>query len=159
MLRLVTYNHKHQPHDGLLVKGQPATADEHGVYAGENTGHDSLYLQAKHEGKATKCTSTVAPLSSVGSARDPCAEALQRTRVRLPARVHLLLVTPPLSPCFLSHSSAVLSEKDQKRKAILSCSQLHCMHARLRHGYEMDSAQKQKNQALPGSVTRKMARK
>ena len=48
------------------------------------------------------------PLSSV-SARDPCAEALQRTQVRLPAWVPLLRVTPPLLPCFLSHSSAVLS--------------------------------------------------
>ena len=40
---------------------------------------------------------------------DPCPEALQRTRVQLPACVPLLRVTPPLLPCFLSHSSAVLS--------------------------------------------------
>ena len=36
---------------------------------------------------------------------DPCAEALQRTWVGLPARVPLLRVTPPLLPCFLSRSS------------------------------------------------------
>ena len=61
------------------------------------------------------------PLSSV-SARDPCAEALQRTQVRLPAWVPLLRVTPPLLPCFLSHSSAVLSiikpEKAKKNHII-----------------------------------------
>ena len=49
-------------------------------------------------------------------ARDPCAKALQRTWVRLPARVPLLRVTPPLLPCFLSHSSAVLSIKPEKKK-------------------------------------------
>ena len=43
------------------------------------------------------------PFSSVGRTRVPCAEALQRTRVRLPAWVPLLRVTPPLSPCFLSY--------------------------------------------------------
>ena len=53
-------------------------------------------------------------------ARDPCAEALQRTRVRLPARVPLLRVTPRLLPCFLSNSSAVLSKiKPEKAKKIL----------------------------------------
>ena len=57
-----------------------------------------------------------APLSSVGSARDPCAEALQRTRARLLAQVPLLCVTPPLLPRFLSHSSAVLSIKPEKAK-------------------------------------------
>ena len=41
-------------------------------------------------------------------------EALQRTRVRLPARVPLLRVTPRLLPCFLSNSSAVLSNKARK---------------------------------------------
>ena len=56
------------------------------------------------------------PLSSVSSARDPCAEALQRTRVRLPAWFPLLRVTPPLLPCFLSHSSAVLSIIKPKKK-------------------------------------------
>ena len=59
-----------------------------------------------------------APLSSVGSACDPCAEALQWSWVRLPAWVPLLRVTPPLLPCFLSHSSAVLSIKPQKTKKI-----------------------------------------
>ena len=48
-------------------------------------------------------------------ARDPCAEALQRTRVRLLARVPLMHVTPPLLPCFLSHSSAVSKHKLDKR--------------------------------------------
>ena len=57
-----------------------------------------------------------APLSSVGSARNLCAEALQRTRVRVLAWDPLLCVTPPLLPCFLSRSSAVLSEKAKKGK-------------------------------------------
>ena len=57
-----------------------------------------------------------APLSSVGSVCDPCAEALQRTWVRLPAQVPLLRVTPPLLPGFLSHSSAILSIKPEKAK-------------------------------------------
>ena len=48
------------------------------------------------------------PLSSVGSARNPCAEALHR--------VPLLRVTPLLLPCFLSHSSALLSVKPEKVK-------------------------------------------
>ena len=52
----------------------------------------------------------------VGSARDPCAEALQQTRARHQARVALLHVTPPLLPCFLSHSSAILSIKPEKKK-------------------------------------------
>ena len=50
-------------------------------------------------------------LSSVCSARDPCAKALQR--------VPLLRVTPPLLPCFLSHSSSCTinkAEKAQKKK-------------------------------------------
>ena len=38
-----------------------------------------------------------APFSSVGRSRVPCAEALQRTWVRLPTWVPLLCVTPPLS--------------------------------------------------------------
>ena len=42
----------------------------------------------------------------------------QRTRVRLPALVPLLRVTPPLLPCFLSHSSAILSIKPEKAKKI-----------------------------------------
>ena len=46
-----------------------------------------------------------APLSSVGSVRDPCAEALQWTRVQLLARVPLLRVTLSLLPCFLSQLS------------------------------------------------------
>ena len=44
-----------------------------------------------------------APFSSVGRARVPCAEALQRTWVPLPARVPLLRVTPPLSPPVSCH--------------------------------------------------------
>ena len=59
-----------------------------------------------------------APLSPVGSVCDPCAEALQRTWVRLPAQVPLLRVTPPLLPGFLSHSSAILSIKPEKAKKI-----------------------------------------
>ena len=42
-----------------------------------------------------------APLSSVASMCDPCAEALQWTRVRLPAQVPMLRVTPPLFPVTL----------------------------------------------------------
>ena len=53
-------------------------------------------------------------LSSVGSVRNPCAEALRQTQVRLPAWVPLPRVTPPLLPCFLSHSSAILSIKPEK---------------------------------------------
>ena len=54
-------------------------------------------------------------LSSVGSVRDPCAEALQWTWVRLSARVLLLCVTPPLLPCFLSHCSTVLSVNEARK--------------------------------------------
>ena len=57
-------------------------------------------------------------LSSVGSARDPCAEALQQSWARLRARVPSLRVTPPLLPCSLSHSSAILSIKPEKAKKI-----------------------------------------
>ena len=75
----------------------------------------------KHLGGAEKqrLKKSGAPHSSVGSVRDPCAEALQRTRVRLPARVPLLRVTPRLLPCFLSTSPAVLSIKPEKAKKIL----------------------------------------
>ena len=55
-------------------------------------------------------------------ARDPCAEALQRTRVQLLAWVPLLRVTSPLLPCFLSHSSAVNTvNKARKRKNGVHC--------------------------------------
>ena len=48
-------------------------------------------------------SSTGLPFSSVGRACVSCAEALQRTCVRLPAwGIPLLRVTPSLSPCFLS---------------------------------------------------------
>ena len=60
-----------------------------------------------------------APLNLVGSSCDPCAKALQRTRVRLLAWVPLLRVTPPLLPCFLSHSSSYTvnkARKGQKKK-------------------------------------------
>ena len=56
------------------------------------------------------------PCSSVGRARAPCAEALQRTRIRLPVRVPLLRVTPRLSlPLFPVISSSLPVNKAIKR--------------------------------------------
>ena len=55
-----------------------------------------------------------APFSSVGRARVLCAEALQRTWVRLPAWVPLLRVTPVIS-------SAVLSIKPLKKNLYCAC--------------------------------------
>ena len=54
-------------------------------------------------------------------ARDPCAEALQRTRVRLPARVPLLRVTPRLLPCFLSKLFSCTVNKAEKRPKKKTC--------------------------------------
>ena len=81
----------------------------------------SLFWPAWHSSKDffLKKVKAGVLFSSVGHAGIPCAEALQRTRVWLRARVPLLCVTPPLSPCFLSHSSAILSikpERPQKKK-------------------------------------------
>ena len=47
--------------------------------------------------KHNKNASLGAPCSSVGTARAPCSEALQWTRVRLPAWVPLVRVSPPQS--------------------------------------------------------------
>ena len=55
-----------------------------------------------------------APFSSVGRARAPCAEALQWTRVRLPARIPLLRVTLPLS-CHVFSFSINKAMKGQKQ--------------------------------------------
>ena len=52
-------------------------------------------------------------LSSVGSARPMCWGSAADQGLT-PGLGPLLLVTPPLSPCFLSHSSAVLSIKPKK---------------------------------------------
>ena len=52
-------------------------------------------------------------LSSVGSAR-PMWWGSAADQGLTPGLGPLLLVTPPLSPCFLSHSSAVLSIKPKK---------------------------------------------
>ena len=57
----------------------------------------------------------VVPFSSVGRARVPCAEALQRTWVRLPARVPLLCVTPPPSHPVSCHSFSCTVNKAMKR--------------------------------------------
>ena len=57
-----------------------------------------------------------ATLRSVGSALDPCAEALQRTRARVPARVSLLRVTPSLTlfPVTLFSCTVNKARKGQK---------------------------------------------
>ena len=52
-----------------------------------------------------------APFGSVGGARVPCAEVLQRTWVQLQAWVPLLRVTPLSLSLFPVISSAVLSIK------------------------------------------------
>ena len=54
-------------------------------------------------------------LAGLAAYSDSCAEALQLIRARVLARVLLLHITPPLLPCLLSHSSAVLSIKPEKR--------------------------------------------
>ena len=46
-------------------------------------------------------------------------KALQRTRVRLPARVPLLHVTPHLLPCFLSKLFSYSVNKAEKGQKIL----------------------------------------
>ena len=54
-----------------------------------------------------------APFGSVGRARVPCAEALQRTWVRLPAWVPLLRVTLSLS-CHIFSCSIIRGQKERK---------------------------------------------
>ena len=57
-------------------------------------------------------------LSLVGSTRDPGAETLQWTRVRLLAQVPLLRVTPPLLPCFLTLFSCPVNKARKGQKNI-----------------------------------------
>ena len=59
-------------------------------------------------------------INSVGRARVPCAEALQRTRAQLPARVPLLHVTLPLPvschPLQLHINKAIKAQKYFKKE-------------------------------------------
>ena len=80
---------------------------------------ESHYIWTELRYKTVKNDKDMGPFSSVGTARVPCAEALQRTGVLLPARVPLLRVTPPPLPVPCRIFSCTVNKAIKGQKNIL----------------------------------------